>query len=488
MKRSTLAAIAAGTSLCLMGVSTAFAAPAVQGPSSSTTPYLVSQRPGVVTASLLTVGDVVGGYKMVGIPDGLGAYDNGDGTFTVLMNHELGTSAGVTRAHGATGSFVSKWTISKDSLAVLSGEDLIKQVKSWDGTSWRTVTTALNRLCSADLPDESAFYNSASGKGTQHRIFMNGEEAGTGGRALAHVVEGPDAGSSYILPGLGRASWENIVAMPGTGDKTVVVGLDDSGGGQVYVYIGEKKSTGNDVEKAGLTGGKLYGLKISGVAAESDTTVLRESGTSFELVEIPNAAGLSGAELEAVSTELGVSALARPEDGSWDPSNTAGFYFATTASFNGISRLWHLNFDDAADVAAGGTAHIAVASPAVDPTKSNAEQDGPRMMDNITVNDRGQVFMQEDPGGNDYLSGVFQYDPATGKAIRVARHDAGRFAPDAAKFLTRDEESSGIIPVPFLGEGKYLFDVQAHYKSGDPETVEGGQLGLLHVAPGKPVR
>ncbi len=46
---------------------------------------------------ILTVGDSVNTkldgvspYRMVGIPDGLGAYDNGDGTFTVLMNHELG--------------------------------------------------------------------------------------------------------------------------------------------------------------------------------------------------------------------------------------------------------------------------------------------------------------------------------------------------------------------------------------------------------------
>ncbi len=30
---------------------------------------------------------------MVGIPDGLGAFDNHDGTFTVLMNHELGNTA-----------------------------------------------------------------------------------------------------------------------------------------------------------------------------------------------------------------------------------------------------------------------------------------------------------------------------------------------------------------------------------------------------------
>ena len=45
--------------------------------------------------------------------------------------------------------------------------------------------------------------------------------------------------------------------------------------------------------------------------------------------------------------------------------------------------------------------------------------------------------------------------------------------------------SSGIIPAPFLGEGKYLFDVQSHLASADPELVEGGQLLVLQVPPAK---
>jgi hypothetical protein len=32
-------------------------------------------------------------YRMVGIPDGLGAHPNGDGTSTLFMNHELGFTA-----------------------------------------------------------------------------------------------------------------------------------------------------------------------------------------------------------------------------------------------------------------------------------------------------------------------------------------------------------------------------------------------------------
>jgi hypothetical protein len=86
------------------------------GPSSSASPYVVRAIPGVVTRSILTVGDSVNTkpdgitpYRLVGIPDGLGALDNGDGTFTLLMNHELGSTAGIPRAYGAAGAFVSRW-------------------------------------------------------------------------------------------------------------------------------------------------------------------------------------------------------------------------------------------------------------------------------------------------------------------------------------------------------------------------------------------
>src|SRR5262245_31743582 len=110
----------------------------ITGPSSSQSPYIVRSQPGVVTKAILTVGDSVNlkpdgvtPYRMVGIPDGLGAFDNGDGTFTLLMNHELGNTVGVTRAHGAKGAFVSKWIIRTSDLTVLNGEDLIQNVLVW---------------------------------------------------------------------------------------------------------------------------------------------------------------------------------------------------------------------------------------------------------------------------------------------------------------------------------------------------------------------
>src|SRR5262245_55309814 len=116
------------------------------GFSTAVDPYLLPIAAGTETKALLTVGDTVKDvytangaalpdYRMVGIPDGLGAFDNGDGTFTVLMNHELGSTQGGTRDHGSKGAFVSRWVIDKASLTILEGDDLIKTIKLWDPTA-----------------------------------------------------------------------------------------------------------------------------------------------------------------------------------------------------------------------------------------------------------------------------------------------------------------------------------------------------------------
>lgn len=466
-----LRAIALAAVACGLIAATAFGAPgAVTGPSSSQAPYLLGSQSGIVTKAIITAGDSApGGYRMVGIPDGLGAYDNGDGTFTVLMNHEIPSGNGITRAHGSTGAFVSKWTVRKTDLAVIGGQDLSSTVYLWQDGAYVAGTTAWNRFCSADLPAPTAFYNPASGKGYEGRIFMNGEEAGAEGRAFGHLT----TGISYQLPYLGRFSWENSVANPNTGDRTVVAGTDDAGGGQIYVYYGDKKSTGNAIDKAGLSGGTLYGLKVAGLVNETDGTTVAD-GTSFTLANLGDVSGKSGATLQSESVAAGVSGFQRPEDGSWDPSNPNVFYFVTTAGFTNKSRLWRLTFSDASDPAAGGT---------IDEVLDGTE--GHKMLDNMTVNDRGQVLAQEDVGNNEHIGKIWLYEPGSDTLTEIAHHDEDRFSAGGSQFLTLDEESSGIIPAPFLGAGKYLVDVQAHYPNSDPELYEGGQLLVLQVPPGK---
>src|SRR6266511_1212101 len=392
-KRLFSLAVVAVVAVVAATVSVAGAAPGTEtGPSSSQSPYLLPAASGVVTRSILTVGDSVNTkpdgitpYRMVGIPDGLGAFANGDGTFTVLMNHELGSSQGEVRAHGARGAFVSKWTVRTSDLTVLKGEDLIRGLHTWNPTlnagagDWEvsssdTAPTRLNRLCSADLPPVSAFLNAASGNGYVGRLCMDGEEE---------------------------------------------------------------------------------------------------------------------------SQARGVTNFQRPEDGAWDPNNPSDFYFVTTSSFGplpgesrtGQTRLWRLRFEDPTDPSKGGTLKLLVSGPvgtADDPSSTgtqSASSPGPQMFDNITVNG-GRVVLLEDVGNQAYLGGAWVYDIARGGLAKIAEHDPDRFTPGAPGFLTKDEEASGVIPAPFLGQGWYLLDVQAHYAISG-ELVQGGQLLAMHLPPGK---
>jgi hypothetical protein len=462
---------AAGVAIPMLAVSSALgASPTSTGPNSSDSPYLIPVAPGVTNTALLSVGDAAdNGYRMVGIPDGLGAFDNGDGTITVLMNHELGSDRfgnplGVERAHGAKGAFVSKWIIEKKSLRVLEGSDLIQDLELVNGDN------VLSRLCSADLPPISAFYNATSGKGYDGRILMNGEEDGSDakGRGFAHVI---DTGVSYDLPYLGRFAWENSLAHPNTGDATVVVGTDDSTPGQVYVYAGQKRTSGTPVEKAGLFGGTLYGIKVANGLDEINNADFPLRST-FSLVELADADKMSVAQLQAASEAAKVTEFWRPEDGHWDTTNPNVFWFVTTANFTGPTRLWKATFADASNPALGGTIEAIL-----DGTE------GLHMLDNMTVADKGgQLLLQEDPGNQEYLARVYSYNTRTDRVTPILEHDPARFTSGAAGFLTQDEESSGVIDVSsLLGQGRYLLTTQVHTANPDAELVEYGQLQLVRV-------
>ena len=91
--------IALAVSLVLAG--SAVAQTTFQGPSMGSPPYVLPLLSGTETYSVFTtdntganpddtVQNLVGRAPsgMAGIPDGMGAFDNGDGTFTLLMNHK----------------------------------------------------------------------------------------------------------------------------------------------------------------------------------------------------------------------------------------------------------------------------------------------------------------------------------------------------------------------------------------------------------------
>src|SRR5690606_15787420 len=249
-------------------------------------------------------------------------------------------------------------------------------------------SAAMSRFCSADLPDATAFYNSKTGRGTTQRIFMNGEEAGSGGRAFGHIATGPNAGSTYELPYLGKCSWENSVACPYESDKTIVVGLDDATPGQIYFYIGNKTNSGNEIERAGLSGGNLYGVSVQGLLTESSLSI-PAANTPFSLTDLGQVQNLDGSTINTMSNNAGITNFLRPEDGTWDPTNQNDFYFVTTNSFNSPSRLWRLRFTDISQPELGG-----FITAVLDGTE------GQRMLDNISIDHFGNLLLTEDVGGN----------------------------------------------------------------------------------------
>ncbi|PTR17337.1 uncharacterized protein DUF839 [Nitrosospira sp. Nsp2] len=474
-------------------ISAGFAA-GTQGPGSSQTPYVTPTAAGWHVTSIISVGDAAAnGYRMVGFPDGLGAYDNGNGTFTVLMNHELAPGAGIARAHGATGAFVSEWVINKADFKVIRGADLATTHYLWNRSANRYeaatgAVNSFNRLCSADLPATSAFYDKASGKGTTTRLFMTGEEAGSDGRAYAFIVSGTNKGKAYELPKLGKFSWENSVANPYSGDDTIVIGTDDSTPGQVYIYRGAKTDSGLEIDKAGLTNGTLAGVKVAPNPAITGNLESGQINGTFSTVAVDTA--VDGATQQANSRAAGITEFARPEDGAWVDAKT--FYFVTTgADPDGpgsvgmqTSHLYKLVFDEARGEVDYGSGSITMVKDS--DTLIGTDGKGARKFDNMTVGEDGKVYIQEDPGDSAYISKTWMFDPASNSWKQILESDRARFLAPAAPF-NHDEESSGIIEITSIlgrndGRRYFLANAQAHY--GIPgELVQGGQLYVINAGP-----
>jgi len=108
------------------------------------------------------------------------------------------------------------------------------------------------------------------------------------------------------------------------------------------------------------------------------------------------------------------------------------------------------------------------------------------MFDNVTIDRFGRLFLQEDTRNNSWVAKIWAYGIDTGALVEVAHHDPELFETgvNPAKFITQDEESSGIIDAQHIfGAGWFLFVVQSHAVKSDPELVQDGQLLRMYVPP-----
>ncbi|MDP3334344.1 MAG: hypothetical protein Q8S55_20510, partial [Methylococcaceae bacterium] len=258
--------------------------------------------------------------------------------------------------------------------------------------------------------------------------------------------------------------WENVLANAHTGDTTLVIGMDDIHDGLVLAYVGEKRAQGNPVEQAGLVGGRLYAIKAE--------------GARFGLVELHDAAKLDGKALRTQAAKLGAALFARPEDGVWDTQNANIFYFTTTDKVGGNTQLHRLQFDDVKQPTLGGSIEVVL----------NGRDIGAEMFDNLTVDDAGNVLIQEDPGKDARLAAIWKFDPVRKTALKVFESRPALFLSGQAQFMTEDEEHSGIVEITQMLKKASWFDVnrryylgttQSHLEHTDAALVEHGQLWLM---------
>ncbi len=488
----------------LVGASAAFAA----DPYAVAPPYARPIAPGTVIRPIITTGQkvsLIGGapgatYRFPGIPDGLGMVSTGPGQATLYSNHELTLLTSIASGPLASGARISELHLNVNpvgpSASVVEGRQWIQNVYAGEPPMLVAPGTAkFTRFCSS--------YLGGPWSGLDRPMYFTGEEVsgaatfdGKGGSATVTF-----GGDLYVLPRLGHTNWENLVVQPGTSNKTVIFGSEDSSGSgtglnsQFYMYLGAKNpGAGDPLSINGLNNGALYVLKAEDPAHKDEATFTAK-GTSVPVSFAAVNYNQTDAQLDTQSKAVGSFNFVRIEDNAYSKTAPGVAYFVTTGSSgtsNPYGRLYRLNWN-ANDPLAG-------------PTTLTLLLDGSEGIvspDNIDLNSRGQMMICEDPNYNLGIaplsltrdSYLWLYDTNTASLIPVLEMDrpsqiSHALAADplntisAAENLPGFEEFSGVIDAePFTGLDTWILDVQAHALRINPaaETIEGGQIMLISL-------
>ena len=474
--------------------------------------YMISTNSAVSLTPIATTGDDLNGTVIRGIPDGMGAFDNGHGGITLLANHEVSTTDKVALR---SKSDTSQWGVSITSLnyspgagKITSAIPLIKDIKYWNyktgqyqetplggeptGAAAGTFGWGISRFCSATFSPAGTFmYN---GVGYAGSMFTTGEEIGDSSRGFAFDAEG----HGYQLPRTGMLSMENIVPTLKPGINTVAMINEDGSAtdSQLHMYLGKKQSTGTSVDKAGFTNGDLYVLNVPTVTDDNvfRTTIAKSTPVDATFKKIEWNTDVPGFAKGARENGFRFS---RIEDGQWDPKNPDVFYFITTESNKdpvatkenpsepGIARdgggLWRLTFKDAQNPLLGAKLELLL---------NGGEAPFLSKPDNMTITDNGIIMIQEDPGNNAHVARLLAYRLQDGKIATVAKFDPQYFTAAGSNFMTIDEESSGVIDATALlrkgsnDKNTYFFlNAQIHTYSG-VTVVDSGVKGA--TTPSRP--
>ena len=241
-------------------------------------------------------------YRMVGIPDGLGAHPNADGTSTLFMNHELGFTALSEPVVGGPknrGAIVSQWILDDDGDPV-AGRRAYDQIFA-ENTLLGPAPVVGNE---AQMPRQLARFCSGflagPANGFDRWIYLTNEESGGAEQLRRHGAANrspSSTASSTRCPSWAALNKENTVVQPDQGTRTVIFPTEDGPAtldNQLYMYVGNKDRSANATVLArnGLDNGTLYVFRSLDPARNSERTFTSGSVTG-EWVPIPNAEALT---------------------------------------------------------------------------------------------------------------------------------------------------------------------------------------------------
>lgn len=496
-------------------------------PSTDQGPYATPLIAGVTTEPIFTVGETTtlntggtpNGYRLTGIPDGLGAYTDEQGLVHLFMNHEFfanrqtGPDPGVWPVtipvlgqEGVKGSDVSEIILDPETGNVLSAKEAFTQVKRWNVATqsfddltaqWADLSTntfKFAKFCSAYLGGPEV--------GLLDRVFFTGEEDG------ANSVGPPDPtfdglggervavadGVAYVLPEMGHFQQENAVVMPTPDNsKTYLLLPEDKGvnDSQLYLYVGTKQPNDpNPMVRNGLVDGDLYVFRAKDQRITSESQFGEGDGTlPGEWVLIPKDVAVGPEQnLQEYVQSVNAFNFARVEDVAVSKTQAGLFYFTVTGggadaqtSPNFYGRVYQMQLNDQTNPLAGGGMTTLL--------QATSATDGVINPDNLDIDRQGQLMIQENP--NREMRGkppfdwtpenptggearIWQYDTNTGQLVGAVAQQS-QYAAELVWPTSADNpakggqwESSGIIDVSAIyGQGAWLFDVQANSLSND---------------------
>jgi hypothetical protein len=306
--------------------------------------YVVADNSAATVTQILASGDsVAGSAKWQGIPDGMGAIKNPNGTVSVFVNHELATSdpfvANTERAYGGYGTTISKVTTNAAGTAVTKVEDAIKKVAFFD---YEAGTHGEDTVAPAGAPDFDSYGS------PNHTINMNRFCAATlvetGGLSVAST--GYVAKTQTVKTLITARYWVEINGkMKRINAKRYVTDT-------VKLWQNSAGKWGTKKVKRNITFGTTAPIFLTGEEGGDESRIFGLNTATGELVQLP-ALGLGAVENVSVAPNTGTTTVAMiGEDGEATDSQlfmykgtkkTTGTWYERAGLTNGANHVANIS-------------------------------------------------------------------------------------------------------------------------------------------------